>query len=91
MPSLFRAGLFSGFAIGLPTLILKSKKEMIYDSLITLLSGSLVGFQPHLPAPNIWYLTSPFQDSISSSVIVPFWSCKMYFCNFYKNMLDQRP
>lgn len=71
-----------------PTLIFKVKEEMICDSLITLLNVSLVGVQSHLPVPNIWYLTSPCQDSVSSSVIVPFWSCKMYFCTFYKNMLD---
>lgn len=40
MPSIYKAGRFSGFAIDHPTLILKSKEEMICDSVITHLTGS---------------------------------------------------
>ena len=57
MPSIYKAGCFSGFAIDHPTLTLKSKEEMICDSVITHLTGSLVGFQS--------------QSSASSSHLAP--------------------
>ena len=49
MPSIYKAGHFSGFAIEHPTLILKSKKEMICDCDYPS-PWSLVGFQSQSPA-----------------------------------------